>query len=248
MPNKLNGKTIILTGSKVVASVTTMIEQHGGIVKHFPLIETVEAARHVEDEQFLHTLNTYDWLIFTSQNGVHFFFEKCTRAGIDLTNCRLKVAAVGEKTKQALEHLNIKVSFMPSIYSADVFVQEFTLGIQERALFVKGALAKSTLKDALPIDEWTVYETRPYTKDLTRLATCLHENETSILIFASPSAVRVFFEEMALSDVSNKAIIASIGHVTTTELMKYGITPHIQPEIYTMQAVIEQLILEEQSK
>lgn len=67
----LANKTIILTGSSVVMSVKELITQHGGQVYCYPLIETVEKVT-MEDQTYLNNLETYHWLIFTSQNAVTF--------------------------------------------------------------------------------------------------------------------------------------------------------------------------------
>lgn len=244
MPNKLSGKTIILTGSKVVQSVVQMIEEHGGQAVHFPLIETVEKIAP-NDEEWLKKLPSYDWLIFTSQNAVTSFFKKCCRFGIKPTDLRHKIAAVGEKTAMLIEQEQLQVHFMPSVYSADVFVQEFQLQRQQRALFLKGSMAKSTIRDGIGADEWTVYETTSCLTHIESFKHCLLTNKNSIVIFASPSAVEVYAQQIA--PTNGFVTCASIGHVTTAALATYGIVPVIQPKTYTMQAVIEQLILEEQT-
>ena len=243
----LTGKTVILTGSGVVQSVVTMVEENGGCVKSFPLIETVEKITE-EDALWLKQLPVYDWLIFTSQTAVISFVAKCIRQGVAFTELSQKIAAIGEKTAELLRNANFNVHFMPSIFSADVFVKEFQMEQGERALFLRGSMAKSTIRDGTGADEWTVYETRDCLKHLVELDQCLVSSTEPIVIFASPSAVRVYAQHI-VPDLDWRFIkVASIGHVTTAELNKYGVVPYVQPKTYTMQAVIEQLILEETIK
>jgi uroporphyrinogen-III synthase len=243
----LTGKTVILTGSGVVQSVVTMVEENGGCVKSFPLIETVEKITE-EDALWLKQLPVYDWLIFTSQTAVISFVAKCIRHGVAFTELSQKIAAIGEKTAELLRNANFNVHFMPSIFSADVFVKEFQMEQGERALFLRGSMAKSTIRDGTGADEWTVYETRDCLKHLIELDQCLVSSTEPIVIFASPSAVRVYAQHI-VPDLDWRFIkVASIGHVTTAELNKYGVVPYVQPKTYTMQAVIEQLILEETIK
>ncbi|MGN7476793.1 uroporphyrinogen-III synthase [Solibacillus silvestris] len=247
MPNRLAGKTIILTGSTVVASVKQSIEQHGGTVRHLPLIETVEKISD-EDASFIDKLPLYDWLIFTSQNAVISFLAKCIRHHVNYAELPHKIAAVGEKTAELLGNAQLKVHFMPTVYSADVFVQEFRKESQERVLFLRGSMAKATIRDGTGADEWTIYETQDCLKYIEQLEQCLISSAEPIVIFASPSAVDVYAEYIVPDLDWCFAKFASIGHVTTAALAKYGVKPIVQPKIYTMQAVVEQLILEEQTK
>lgn len=245
MQNKLAGKTILLTGSSIVQSVVSLIEEHGGQAKSYPLIETVEKING-DDTEWTERLPSYDWLIFTSQNAVICFLAKCIRHGVDYTNLPAKIAAVGEKTAAALRNAELDVHFMPTIYSADVFVREFQMEPNARALFMRGSMAKSTIHDGTGADEWTVYETQVCLKHLHTLERCLLASAEPIVIFASPSAVDVYATHIVPHIDWRFVKIASIGHVTTTALAKYGVVPHVQPKTYTMQAVIEQLLLEEQ--
>ena len=242
--NLLAGKTIILTGSTVVKSVYPLIEQNGGEVKHFPLIEIVEKISPL-DEDMIRNLHSYNWLIFTSQNAVRYFLEKCKLHELSLTNLNVKIVAVGKKTAKQLNDANLFVHFMPSTYSADVLVKEFQLAEDEKGLFIRGSIAKSTITDALKTDEWTVYETRQNTDYVGELEECIMTSKEPIVIFASPSAVEVYAKEIVPLVDWRYVKVASIGHITTAALAKYGVTPIVQPKTYTMQAVIEQLLLGE---
>ena len=243
--NALQNKSIILTGSTVVMSVKELITQHGGKVFCYPLIETVEKVTK-EEQTYLRNLTKYHWLIFTSQNAVKFFVNKLDRYGVSLPQ-HIKIAAVGEKTAALLNQHELTIDFMPTIYSADVFIQEFKLESNERALFVRGSMAKSTIHDGTGADELTVYETKPCDCYIEDLKHSVQNEQNPIVIFASPSAVEVYAKEIVPFANWDEVKCASIGHITTAALQNYGVTPIVQPKIYTMQAVIEQLILEESS-
>lgn len=248
MPNSLplTGKTIILTGSSFVQSISDFIEEHGGKVRLYPLIQTVEK-EDVDDYERLAELSSYDWLIFTSQNAVSSFITKCIRYQINPASLTIKIAAVGEKTAALLTQHGLHIHFMPSIYSADMFIQEFQLEEGERALFLRGSLAKDTIREGTGAEEWTIYETIPCTTYIESFTHCLQTEESPIVIFASPSAVDSYATYIAPTIDWQKVQFASIGHVTTKALAKYGVTPIVQPKAYTMKAVIEQIILEESS-
>lgn len=245
MPSRLATKSIILTGSQVVMSVKQLITQHGGKVFCYPLIETVEKVTK-EEQTYLRNLKAYCWLIFTSQNAVKFFVNKLERHKVSLPK-HIKIAAVGEKTAALLNQHGLTIDFMPTIYSADVFIQEFELAANERALFLRGSMAKSTIHDGTGADEWTVYETKPCNQYVEDLKACVLNEVNPIVIFASPSAVDMYAQKVVPDVAWEQAKYASIGHITTAALQRYGVVPIVQPKIYTMQAVIEQLILEESS-
>lgn len=241
----LSGQTILLTGSKIIRSIEHYIVEHGGRAIHCPLIETLEIISKQDEEQ-IHRLAEYDWLIFTSQNAVQFFLEKMKRAGLSAFDLHNKIAAVGEKTADLLQQANFPIHFMPTVYSADYFVQEFTG--EGKFLFIRGNLAKTTIAEGLGADEWTVYETVPTTSHCDSIVEVLKTQPNAIVVFASPSSVDLFAEHVATKIGWLNVRCASIGHVTTEALAKYGVTPIVQPKKYTMKSVITQIILEEWSK
>lgn len=247
MQRNLANKTIILTGTSYTQSVAELITAHGGKILGYPLIETVE---RIEDGDAvrLTLLSSYSWLIFTSQNAVSSFLAKCARHSVDLTLLAIRIAAVGDKTAALLREHGLAVHFIPSIFSADVFVEEFSMEPGERALFLRGSIAKSTIRDGVGADEWTVYETAPSTRYIEAFEQSLHAEAEPIVIFASPSAVEVYAEHIAPSIDWQYVKFAAIGHVTAQALKKHGVTPIVQPRVYTMKAIIEQLLLEDSQR
>ena len=246
--NRLRGKTIVLTGSNKTMSVKPFIEENGGICAVFPLIDTRERVSADDAEKLAH-LNMYDWLIFTSQNAVQAFIEKCQRIEVNVQELTCKIASVGTKTTELLNEHGIRVHFEPSIFSADVFIQEFSTvsHATESKLFLRGNLAKPTIREGVPnVVEWTVYETvtnEPSIQPLTELLM----KQQAIVIFASPSAVSVFNQHIAPVVGWSAIHAAAIGHITAATLRHLGVDVYVQPTTYTMQAVVEEIILLEES-
>lgn len=242
MPKPLAGKTIFITGTQKVQTIAEQVQHHGGKVLAFPLICIEEVISQDDEERILQSAS-YDWLIFTSQNAVEHFMNKLRRANLSPAAIPCKIAAVGTKTARALEDEGFHVDFMPSIFSADTFVQEFPLYAGDaRCLFLRGTLAKSTIRDALHCDEWTIYQTAETAEHVQALAESLLQEEEPIVIFASPSAARVYAKYIVPDFHWRYVTIASIGHITTAVLEEYGAKVDIQPTVYTMEAVIERLI------
>lgn len=237
----LQGQTIVFTGQPSTNDALLEVERLGGESKVFPLIQTREVK--TQDQQFISTLHVYDWLIFTSQNAVAAFEQKMARHHVRVDGLPCKVAAVGRRTAESIEKVGLKVSFTPTIYSADVFVQQFGANKSERCLFVRGSLAKKTIKEGLPqqVDEWIVYETLPDVKTARVLLMYLKQHTKPIVTFASPSAVEVYSREIVPTIGWDQIRTAAIGHVTAAALERHGAPVHVQPETYTYLALIKKI-------
>ncbi|MGE7622815.1 uroporphyrinogen-III synthase [Viridibacillus sp. NPDC096237] len=240
----LSGDKIVLTGTHVTASVEKQIEQLGGQAIHLPLI-TINEIKSDMDRQCLEKSKQYDWLIFTSQNAVLAFKSKIQRFHFNLSEWSCKVAAVGAKTAEALEEIGFEINFMPSTFSADVFVQEFpaVAGNGVSCQFFKGSMAKGTIVKGLSyhVDEWTIYETVQTTEHIKELLTLLKEPTNVSITFASPSAVEVFTKYIAKVIGWHSFKVLSIGHITEQALIKAGAKVDVKPSTYTMKALVQEL-------
>ncbi|WP_342505323.1 uroporphyrinogen-III synthase [Sporosarcina sp. FSL K6-2383] len=240
----LLGEKVIFTGTPKSQDVFERVKQYGGVPLSFPLIRVAELVEST-DELRLNACPTYDWLIFTSQSAVAAFGAKLERYAIPSATIPAKVAAVGTRTAEALEKLGFTVDFIPTVFSADVFVKEFKpdeMAIR-RLLFLRGSIAGVTIKDELPfeVDEWTVYTTEKVSDSIGSLIDLLHENKQLNVLFASPSAVSVFAEEVAPLVGWDGYTIAAIGHVTEKALFEVGAPVHVKPDTYTLMDLVEEL-------
>lgn len=241
----LKGKTVVVTGSKVTTTVLQKIEELGGEAVACPLIQTVEVIEQ-NDHLQLEMARSFDWLIFTSQNGVESFCAKMNRHHLTPSDFSVKIAAVGSKTEKKLISNGFSVHFVPTIFSADVFVKEFPQIAKKnsRCLFVRGKKAKDTIKEGLPFNvmEWNVYDTEESKDYLQQLKNLIENRDELIVIFASPSAANAFAIHIAPSVGWEKMKIASIGHITSNALIKHGAHVSYQPNTYTMEAVLDEII------
>lgn len=245
MPNNLMNHTVVVTGTAKTHSIDALIEAHGGQVLYLPLLVTQEHLNE-DDAMYLDALPSYDWLIFTSQNAVDAFYAKCQRYDVDIAMIEAKIAAVGTKTKKALTTYGFTVDFVPSVFSADVFITEFPTIADKQAncLFCKGNLAKNTIEQ-LPfsVQSWIVYDTLEHEEHAQQLRTFLQQTTAIVtVIFSSPSAVQLYTRSVLPSIDWQHIHVASIGHITTAALQRAGATTILQPSTYTMQAVAELII------
>lgn len=225
MSNKLplTGETIIFTGSKEPEGAMALTTSLGGEAKYLPLIET--SIRQSELPDF----DCYGWLIFTSANSADAFGQ------LHVTTTA-KLAAVGQKTAEKLAQYGHQVDFVPSIFSADVFVQEFpAIADGTKCLFIKGSLAKNTIVSMpLQVDEWIIYETALKIENARKLS----QLADVIVAFASPSAVRAYTEARG----NFKRIrTAAIGHVTEQAILSSGGQVDFIPEKYTYTDLVNEI-------
>ncbi len=240
----LQGETVIFTGTPKSEEVFHLVKQYGGTPISLPLIQVKECIERT-DEFRLNTCPTYDWLIFTSQSAVAAIAAKLDRHHIPAKSIQTRIAAVGTKTAEALEKLGLTVDFIPTIFSADTFVQEFNPSGTSirRILFLRGSIAGPTIKEGLPfeVDEWTVYSTEQATDSIGTLIEQLQRKQQTTILFASPSAVKVFAEEVAPKVGWDGYTIGVIGHVTEKALTDVGGVAHVRPDTYTLLNLVEAL-------
>ncbi len=248
IPLPLKGKKVFIPRSgKQGKDLSEKIGKLGGEPYLIPLIAFREG-KDPRGREYLNNLNQYDWVIFTSQNGVEFFFQHLADQNIFLSP-KTKIAAVGDKTKESLERQHIKVSFVPTLFSADDFAKEFRDANThaKKVLIPKGNLARDTIAQSLKsehwlVDEWIIYDTIFPVESRKRLASLLEHIQLDFALFTSPSTVRHFMEiakEPKLLNKVKRIEFISIGPVTKKAIEEYGWTVSTSPESYTVDDMID---------
>ncbi|MCU5654095.1 uroporphyrinogen-III synthase [Bacillus mycoides] len=242
--NALAGKTVLITRAQHQAKqMSVAVKERSGIPLEIPLLR-MEGTSHRQIQHIAGQLHSYDWVIFTSKNGVAFFLDGL-ETKIPLT---IKIAAVGVKTKLELEKRGYQVEFVPTAFVAETFAEEFLkeLSGNERILFPKGNLARDVIPVKLRefgvfLDELIVYGTKVNVEKKQELITALKLGEVNIITFTSPSTVDSFvrlLEGTNWREWTKKCTIACIGPITEKEANLYF--PHvIVPKEYTVEALLQ---------
>jgi uroporphyrinogen III methyltransferase/synthase len=219
----------------------------GAEVIEFPTIEIVPPLGWKDLDQTIHQLEFYDWVIFTSANGVHFFWQRLKEKGKHRLPSSLKVCAIGPATSRQLKEKNIPVAYMPEEFIAESILQGF------EKMFIKGkrillARAKKA-RDVLPkglrkmgaeVDVVEVYRAVRPKGGLKRLKKLLTKRKIDVITFTSSSTVDHFVELLQKEDLKKLLrgiAIACIGPVTTRTAKEWGIKVQIQPKQYTIPAL-----------
>jgi uroporphyrinogen III methyltransferase/synthase len=245
----LAGKTVVVTRTKAqAAELARALEAAGAEVLAFPVIETVDPESwHLADEA-VRNLERYAWIVFTSANAVERFFGRLGAQGMDaraLSGSR--IAAVGPATAKRLASHGISPDFVPEEdFRAEGLVGGFVShGLQagSRVLIPRALEAREILPETLRaagalVDVVPVYRTVRAEPDAAALAR-LREGVDAVT-FTSSSTVRHFLA-LAGAEALERAVVASIGPVTSATLRDAGVRVDVEPAESTVPALAEAL-------
>jgi len=251
----LEGRTVIVTRSlSQAAEFAAELERYGARVVACPTIEIVEPVSYAELDEAIENLFGYDWIVFTSANGVEFFLRRLAATGRDINNLdELRVCAVGAATAERLTEAHVHVDVVPEEFRAEgVFAAlENYLGGRDKFdrlnfLLPRAAVARDFLPRALEeagarVDVVTAYRTvPPKTTDRARVEALLVGGGVDCVTFASSSAVRNFarlFDTHDLASLLRGVRVACIGEVTAQTAAEYGLRVDIRPDESTAAAL-----------
>ncbi len=213
--------------------------------------------RLTESNEFLRTLTKfaqYDWIIFTSVNGVAIFFEALESLGKDArVLSSAKIAAIGSQTAAKLSYYGIKADFVPSVFTSEEFGRQlinFANLRDKKVLLLRSKIASNELVELLEkggaaVEDVAIYTAVTQKGETDWLVEKISRSEIDWLTFASPSSVNGFFEQIGSEVVrSGKVKVASIGPVTSKQLESHGVCVDVTAGEHTLDgllAAIEQM-------
>ena len=250
----LAGKTILITRAREQSSeFAARLKERGADVIEFPTIEIVPPLHWKELDRAIERLDTYDWIIFTSVNGVSFFQQRLNVRGKGLGfPTSLKVCAIGPATAKELKKNGVRVDYTPKEYVAEAILEGFDkMNIRgERILLARVKKARDILPKGLrkmgaEVDVVEAYRTLKPRGGSKRLKEVLAQGKVDVITFTSSSTVNHFIELLGKGDIKEKLkglTIASIGPITSRTAGEQGLSVHIQPEEYTIPALTEAIV------
>ena len=246
----LEGRTVIVTrAASQAADLTSMLEGYGANVIVCPTIEIREPDNYERLDEALDHLYGYDWLIFTSTNGVEFFLKRLTDRSLAVSDLDgIKVCAIGQRTADKLHDAHVHVDLVPSQSTAEgVFAAlgEFVGGDEHlrglNILLPRAAVGRDVLPDALQnagarVDVVTTYQTvLPDNVDRGKLAAML-TGSGDCIAFTSPSTIKnlaKLFDTHDLGKTLPNIVVACIGSVTAEAAAEYGLHVDVQLDQFT---------------
>jgi uroporphyrinogen III methyltransferase/synthase len=200
---------------------------------------------------FLETLSRirmYDWVVFTSANGVRVFFEALTRLNEDGRILgSAKVAAIGPATAGKLGEFGIRADFVPGVFTGrelGLGLTAFTSLRNRKVLLLRSEGASKEAAELLAqgeamVDDVGIYSTAPVKGDAAELEREIGGGRIDWVTFGSPSAARSFFGQITTEAVnSSRAMVASIGPVTSEELKGLGVRVDVEAGEHTLDGLL----------
>jgi len=248
----LFGRRVVVTRARSqAAGFGGKLRELGAAVIGFPVIEIRPAADFGPLDRAIAGLDQYDWLIFTSVNGVEQFIARLDASGRDLRNLRARLCAIGPATAGALAALHLKVDRMPAEYVAESLVEAFAGDNlkDNRILLPRAAMARDTAPGALRargaiVDVVEAYRTAmPESAPARAVEIFGAPNPPDWITFTSSSTVTNFVRAAGLRAL-DRVKIASIGPVTSATCRRLGLNVAVEASPFTTDGLIEAILRE----
>lgn len=250
----LFGTGILVTRATDQAGVfSRLLQWYGARVFECPTIAVKQPEDLTELDEAIRAVAGFDWILFTSANGVNAFFDRLEHLGLDsraLGPCR--VAVVGPKTGESLAPHGIRPDLVPSGYHAEGIVEAFgSLDVAgKRALYPRGDRARDVIGPGLEKQGMTVVAPVAYrtvTPDSLPpdAVEALEERRIRCVSFTSSSAVgnlAALVGENRLLHLLEGVAVASIGPVTSSACRELGLRVDIEPARSTIEALTEEIV------
>ncbi len=248
------------------------LEDLGAEILQFSTIEIVPPGSWDELDRAIKNISDYDWLIFTSVNGVKYFFSRLFAQGIDIRQLKgARICAIGTKTEAAVNQFGIKVDLVPDEFRAEGLIDSFIRlqqggigqgpetsgGMRLNARPLQGVRfllpRAETAREIFPekvrelggkIDVPVTYRAVKPDHLGKRLKRFLKEGRITIATFTSAATFTNFMEIMGedAEGLLQNVTIAVIGPVTASAIEKAGLRVHVMPEVATVEAMVNKII------
>jgi uroporphyrinogen III methyltransferase / synthase len=262
---KLTNKTIIITRAVEQSSnFANLLKEEGANVIEMSALEITPPSSWQSLDQSISKLNSIDWLILTSGNGVNYFFNRLIDLGKDLRALNnIKIAVVGKKTAETLEKFYLKPDFIPPNFIADSLVENFPEDLTNKTILFprvetggRAILVEELTSKGAQVIEVSAYESAcPSNINLSSWEALINK-EVNVITFASSKTVKNFNiliekalhdpnlnpQNIAKQDLLKNIIIASIGpqtsHSCKTILGRFD----LEAKEYTLEGLTKSLI------
>ena len=246
----LSGRRIVNTRPKGQAeALSSRLKALGADVIEMPTIAIEPVSDYGPLDHALRELASYDWLIFTSANGVRLFTERLDASAFDLRALRARICAIGPATRAAIEALHLKVDLMGREYVAEGLIEAFSAHdlTGKRVLLPRAAVARDLVPVELArrgahVDVVEAYRTVAPQAAAGHAAKVFGEGrKPDCITFTSSSTVQ---NSVALAGAGALAgvKVASIGPVTTATAHRLGIHVDTEARQFTVDGLVESVL------
>jgi uroporphyrinogen III methyltransferase / synthase len=243
----LSGKRIVVTRTRKQASeLSNQLRMLGAEIIELPTIRIEPPTDLRGFAELVQDAHSYDWIVFTSANGVDAFFNLFFRIYDDAREIgAAKIAAIGPATAQRIRDHHLHVDLQPEDFVAEAVVREFKKrgGVENlRILVARAEKARDVLPRELSglgaiVDEGFAYRTVPETRDVTGARRRLLEEGADLITFTSSSTVENFLELGVAWPEEMKT--ASIGPITSRTMRDRGLKIDIEARRHDIEGLVQ---------
>jgi uroporphyrinogen III methyltransferase/synthase len=254
----LFGKRVLVTRSREQAGeLVEMLEDLGAEAIEAPSIRIAPPATYEPLDAACAAAGSFDWIVFTSGNGVEAFMRRLLAGPGDVRQLKgPRLCAIGPATADRLTHYGIKVDLMPVEYRAEAILDALRghgplKG--RRVLLPRADIAREILAEELRKAGAVVTEVAAYRTLREPLATegdhdiykMLLDGRIDVVMFTSASTVRNFAKSLGedqVADLLHSTVVACIGPVTAEAAQRLGIRADVMPKEYTVPALVQAIV------
>jgi uroporphyrinogen III methyltransferase/synthase len=245
----LFGRRIVITRAREQSGeMLAALLDLGADAVSLPTIEIQPARDPAPLDHAIAQLECYDWLIFTSVNGVRFFLDRLDRSARDLRGLRARLCAIGPATRAAIEALHLKVDVVGAEYVAEGLLEAFKAHdlVGTRILLPRAAVARDLVPNELRargarVDVVETYRTCVPGGVAARAAEIWAARKPDWIAFTSSSTVTNFLETAGI-DLLRGVKVVAIGPVTTATARKLGVNVTAEAQVYTTEGLVEAIV------
>lgn len=247
MKNKpLARKKILITRAREQSGeFAGRLRKLGAEVIELPTIEIAPPSSWKGVDHAIARVNPYDWVIFTSVNGVNAFYQRWKEKRMDTSFLSdSKICAIGPATAEQLKKRGIRVDYVPAEFVAESILRGFKrMGVEgKEILLARAKQARDVLPEGLRrmgarVDVVEVYRTIKPVGGAKRLRQLLETGTIDVITFTSSSTVTHFIDLLKGGDLKNLlkgVVLACIGPITARTAKEAGLKVHIQPREFTI--------------
>ena len=246
----LFGTSVVVTRARgQAASFSATLRALGAEVIELPTIETQPVPAGGPLDEAISDLAGYDWVIFTSANGVRYFVERLDQSKRDLRDLSAKICCIGPATAAAVRELHVKVDLLPEQFVAEGVLAAFEPHDLDgkRVLLPRAALARDILPVALEKRGAEVHVAPAYQTVLPAAAEAVaakvfgSSRQLDWVTFTSSSTAKNF-AKLVPADRLEGVRIASIGPITSATIREQGMRVDVEAREYTTDGLIDVLV------
>lgn len=255
LDQSLAGRRVAVTRAREQnAELAARLAARGADVVELPLIAVSKEIDKETLADVLAELGSYDWIVFTSANGVRYFFEEFHRIFDDIRSLgMLRFAAIGDTTAAAIAEQHIKVECQPKEATAEALAEALiATGSLDSAklLVITGNRNRETLTQKLEearaiVDQLQVYKTEKTDLSEEPAAADFRARGADAILFASSSAVQSFVDQagaLKLARDARRPLAGSIGPQTSETMKKVGMPIDFEARTPSLDALVDALV------